>query len=471
MSKLNAPHHTTAAAYDGALRRVMGLADFERSTHSPGHSAFHLERMMLLMERLGSPHLATPTVHIAGTKGKGSTSAMVASILGAAGFRTGLYSSPHLHSATERIRIGMQPVSRTDFTAAVDAIWDAVEDVARTGGYAGVSTFEAMTAMAFVHFRSVKADFQVIEVGLGGRLDATNIVRPQVCAITSISLDHTATLGDTIAKIASEKAGIIKRGVPVVVAPQQDEAMEVIAATAAKRNAPLIAVSEQMAWRRTHADMRGQAFMLAGLSGEYALETALLGDYQMENAATAVAVAETLAARGSAITAEHITRGIRQARWPARLQTLATPDDGGKLIVVDGAHNPYSMRRLVDALRDHFAFKRIVLVFGALGGHSAAGMLEALVPLAPTVVATHSRHPRSAPSGAIADAARALGLEVVFSSDDVGEALRYALSIAKQGDMILGTGSLSVAAEITEAVQGIPPETYPYIKPPRQPAV
>ena len=199
-------------SYDGALRRVMGLADFERSTHSPGHAAFHLERMTLLMEQLDCAHLAVPTVHVAGTKGKGSTSAMIASILTAQGYKVGLYTSPHLHSATERIRVNGQPISQQQFAAIVERIWPTVERIGSSGGYGGVTTFEAMTAMAFVHFRDIGADFQVMEVGLGGRLDSTNIVKPRVCAITSISLDHTATLGDTVAKIAFEKAGIIKEG-------------------------------------------------------------------------------------------------------------------------------------------------------------------------------------------------------------------------------------------------------------------
>ena len=158
--------------YEGALRHVMGLADFERSTHSPGHSAFHLERMSLLMDRLDRAHLAVPTIHIAGTKGKGSTSAMTAAILTAQGYKVGLYTSPHLHSATERIRVDGKPVSQRQFAAIVERIWPVVEDVGSSGGYGGVTTFEAMTAMAFVHFQQIGADFQVMEVGLGGRLDS-----------------------------------------------------------------------------------------------------------------------------------------------------------------------------------------------------------------------------------------------------------------------------------------------------------
>ena len=455
-------------SYDGALQRVMGLADFERSTHSPGHAAFHLERMTLLMEQLDCAHLAVPTVHVAGTKGKGSTSAMIASILTAQGYEVGLYTSPHLHSATERIRVNGQPISQQQFAAVVESIWPTVERIGSSGGYGGVTTFEAMTAMAFVHFRDIGADFQVMEVGLGGRLDSTNIVKPRVCAITSISLDHTATLGDTVAKIAFEKAGIIKEGVPVIVAPQTDEAMTVIADVARQRGAPLLSVAERSSWQKRRFDMCGQVFTLTSAENAYELETPLLGDYQMENAATAVAVAETLREKGVELDDDSIRRGVRDVHWPARLQVLATPDKGGKLLVVDGAHNPYSMERLVEALREHFSYERLILIFGALSGHSATGMLSALLPLSPEVLATHSRHPRSASGATIAKVATELGLKIAFTSENVGEAARRALEMASEKDLVLGTGSLSIAAEITEEVQGIPPELYPYMSLPRR---
>ena len=455
-------------SYEGALRRVMGLADFERSTHSPGHSSFHLERMSLLMEELGRAHLAVPTLHVAGTKGKGSTSAMTTAILTAQGYKVGLYTSPHLHSATERIRVNGQPVSQGEFASVVESIWPVVERVGDTGGYGGVTTFEAMTAMAFVHFRDIRADFQVMEVGLGGRLDSTNIVKPRVCAITSISLDHVATLGDTIAKIAFEKAGIIKEGVPVVVAPQTDEAMAVIADVAEKRAAPLLSVAERFSWQKKHSELRGQAFALKSPDGAYELETPLIGDYQMENAATAVAMAETLRAQGVELDDASIVRGVREVRWPARLQILSTPEEGGNLLVVDGAHNPYSMERLVETVQENFSYERLILIFGALSGHSAEGMLRALVPLSPQVLATHSRHPRSASGTTVAKVANELGMDVVFTSENVGETTRHALAMATENDLVLGTGSLSVAAEVTEEVQDIPPELYPYMSMPRR---
>ena len=462
----------TNLTYLQALKRVMSLADFERSTHSPGHSAFHIERMSLLMQRLDNAHLDTPAVHIAGTKGKGSVSAMIASILAAQGYAVGMYSSPHLHSATERIRVNMQPIPKPQFAAVAQRIWHAVEQVGAHGGYGGVTTFEALTAMAFTHFSQIQADFQVIEVGLGGRLDATNIVAPQACAITSISLDHTATLGDTIAQIAYEKAGVIKPNIPVVVAPQPADAMAVIRRIAAERAAPLLPVADRFSWQQTRtqtgAPTQSQAFRLTTPRRAYNLETPLLGDYQIENAAVAVALAETLAEQGVTLSPQSIAQGIRSVNWPARLQILTSPDDGSgsPLLVVDGAHNPYSVERLAQTLPRHFAYDRIILIFGALSGHSAAGMLQALAPLSPILIATGSRHPRSAPAATIAQTAAQIGITAAFASDDVAHATRRALAIARPNDLVLGTGSLSVAAEITEEIQHIPPETYPYIKPP-----
>ena len=418
------------------------------------------------MERLGDPHLSIPTVHIAGTKGKGSTAAMVTSILAEGGHMVGLATSPHLHSAVERIRVGLEPVSPSEFAWLVDRIWPAVEAVGEEGGYGGVTFFEAVNAMAFVHFSQIGADFQVMEVGLGGRLDSTNVVQPEVCAITSISLDHVMTLGNTIEQIASEKAGIIKPGAPVIVAPQPGEAMAVFQDVARDRSAPLISVAEGLSWRKGHSDLDGQSFELRGLRDGYSLRTRLLGDHQLENAATAVATAETLAERGFVVSKEAIVRGIAEARWPARLEVLSREEP---LVVVDGAHNPYSTMRLVQALRSYFGHRRVVLVFGALGGHSAKGMLFELAKLSPAVLAVRSRHPRSASSQVIADSARELGLDVVFESEDVGEGTRRAIEIAGEGDMVLGTGSLSVAAEVIEAVRGVTPELYPYLKRPSSP--
>jgi dihydrofolate synthase/folylpolyglutamate synthase len=416
----------------------------------------------LLAEKLGDIHMGVPAVHVAGTKGKGSTAAMISAVLSSAGYKVGLFTSPHLHTVVERVRVDLNPISEDTFAALVEQMWPAVEWVGDEGGFGDVTFFELMTAMAFLHFRQIKADYQVIEVGLGGRLDSTNVLEPVLSVITSISLDHVATLGDTIEKIAREKAGIIKTGVPVVVAPQAEpDATKVFREVAQDRQAPLFEVQDRMRWAKRDSDASGQAFTLSGTDVSRELWTPLIGDHQLENAATAVAAIETLDDRG--VSPESIVAGLRDVRWPGRLEVL---QHQGRTVVVDGAHNPYSVKRLVQAVRDYFSFEGVVLVFAALGGHSATGMLAELKTLDPRVVMVRSRHPRSGPTGPAAQAAAEIGLEPVLQSDTVSGGLDLAIGVAEPGDLVLCTGSLSVAAEVIEELRGIPRELYPHLQGP-----
>ena len=439
----------------------MGLADFERGTHSPGHSTFHLERISRLLERLGNPHLAVPTVHVAGTKGKGSTAAMVTSILSAAGHRVGLYTSPSLHTVTERVRIGMEPIDGEDFASLVERMWPEVEWVGEHGGYGPLMYFEFLTALAFQHFSETECDFQVIEVGLGGRLDATNVVQPAVSVITSISLDHTSILGDTLPLIASEKAGIIKDGAPVVVAPQDGEAMDTIRRIAAERGSPVVDVGNTLAWQPHRSGLDGQSFDVRGMRDTYEVTLPLIGEHQQENAATAIAATETLIDAGHALTRENILDGLHNVRWPGRFQVLRRDKPP---VIADGAHNPYSMRRFVEAVVNHVDFGHLFVVFGAVSGHSVLGMLEELAPLDPTVIAVQSRHPKAAPVEEIGGLAQAAGVSLVMEHGGVGIATRRALSLATNEDAVIGTGSLSVVGEMIEELEGITPELYPYLK-------
>ncbi len=447
-----------------AVDLSMGLADFERSTHSPGHSGFHLERVGLLAERLDNVHRAVPSIHVAGTKGKGSTSALITSILSSAGYTVGLFTSPHLHTVCERVRVGLDPISREEFAALVAQIWPAVEDVGSNGPYGGVTFFEMMTVLAMVHFRNIGADFQVLEVGLGGRLDSTNIVTPEVSAITSISIDHAATLGDTIEKIATEKAGIIKPGVPCVIGPQwSPQAMEVFDRTALDRGSSMVSVSDRFAMRGVASNLDGQAIELVSDRREYRLWTPLVGDYQIENVATAVTAVELLRDRAYDVSDESIEQGVKDVCWPARFQVY---ERDGKTITVDGAHNPYSVSRLADTIRQLIDPGRVILIFGSLGGHSAEGMLEGFAKLAPEVVAVQSRHPRSAQAGVTAEVVSRLGLDLVGEFETVAEGLRHAIEIASPEDLILCSGSLALAAEAIEELEGIEPEIYENLRGP-----
>lgn len=463
-----------AAAYRHAVDRVMSLADFERGRRDPRHSGFHLERMSMLLRMFGDPHLATPTIHVAGTKGKGSVAAMMASVLSACGHRTGLYTSPHLHTVRERIRVNGEPVTEGEFTALVDLAWPAVAEVS-DGGYGGVTTFEVMTLMAFLHFRVVDVAVQVIEVGLGGRLDSTNLVEPLVSVITPISLDHTAILGNTIAGIAAEKAGIIKPGVPVVVSPQppdSGDAIRVIREIAERSDAEVIEVDALVSWRSITSDRSGQRFELRTALGAQGLTTPLLGPHQVENAATAVVALQRLPA-ALRPSASQVADGLASVGWPCRVEYLSLngpsgiptngdPIVGGPIVVADGAHNTDSIDRLLESVPE-LRPGSLVLVFGALSGHSAANMLERLASLSPRVVAVRSRHPRAAALDELVALAVGLGVSVVGSYETVAEGMRCAAALAEPGEVVLATGSISVAAEAREWALGLEPECYPNI--------
>lgn len=444
--------------YRSALHRLLTLTDLERMVRHPSPPVrYDLGRMRRFLNRLGNPHLRVPTIHIAGTKGKGSTSTMVTSVLQAAGYSVGLYTSPHLHSFRERIRLGLEPLTEEEFARLVEELWPAVEEavVGRPGER--VTTFEMLTGMAFACFAHRSVDFQVLEVGLGGRLDATNVVEcPLVCVITSLSLDHQAVLGETLDRIAFEKAGIIKSGASVVTAPQPHEAMAVIAGCCQELGVPPVQVGEEYLWQRISWDLEGQQFRIKSPAGTYPLWMPLLGEHQLENAACALATVEALRRRGVQVPDEAVTEGFRRVRWPGRLEVLAR----SPLTVVDGAHNPYSIGRLREALRGYFQFRGLVLLFGAMEDKNLAGMIEELVSMKPKVVVTRTRHPRSASPALLSGLWAQRGIQAQ-EAPDVASGLRRAQEVAEAEDLVLGTGSLFLTAEVREAVKGIAPELYP----------
>ena len=444
--------------YAESIDRLLTLVDHERTSPiGPRQKlVYDLRRVEALLDRLGNPHLKVPTVHVAGTKGKGSTAALCDAALHAAGFATGFYSSPHLHHFRERIRRDGQPITETEFAGLVVQLWPAHLAVSENAGLGPVSLFEFMTGMGFQSFAGDNVSFQTIEVGLGGRLDATNVVRPEVAVITSISLDHTAILGDSLAQIASEKAGIIKPESAVIVAPQRTEVRSVIDRACQQSGVCPVHVGEDVTWEAGDADIDGQCVSVRTGSDEYQLRIPLLGDHQLENAATAVAALEALRDRGHFIPADAIQRGFASVSWPCRMEVLSR----SPLIVADGAHNLYSMDALLNTLPRYIPHDRLVLVVGFSRDKSVAEMTERLVEARPRVFATSSRHPRSLDSATVAATFQALGTPAV-ETDNPKEALARALEVAEPGDLVLVTGSLFVAAQAREAILGIEPEIYP----------
>ncbi|MAG14732.1 MAG: bifunctional folylpolyglutamate synthase/dihydrofolate synthase [Dehalococcoidales bacterium] len=429
--------------YQAALDYILSFADYERLSRSA--FVFDLERIEELLVRLGNPQQAARSVHVAGTKGKGSTAAMLASILTQAGYHTGLYTSPHLLSPMERIQVDGRPMAEGDFGRLVAMIKPEVEAVNAIGGLGELTTFELLTALAFLYFREIEVDYQVLEVGLGGRLDATNVIRPEVCVITSISYDHTDVLGDTLAQIAGEKAGIIKSGSVVVCAPQLPETMVVIENTCRERGARLIKAGSEVTWEQQAIGSEGQSFRLRGLAEEYNLEIPLLGEYQLENAAAAVMAAEVLATKEASISPESIARGLNQVRWLGRLQVLRRRP----WVIVDGAHNADSARRLVQALGEYFDLQRVFLIFGASSDKNIAGMVAELVSLPGEVIVTRSRHPRAVAPAVLGGEFSKYRI-VPEEAGNVAAAVERALAWASPADLICATGSLFLVAEVME---------------------
>jgi len=428
--------------YREAVEFLLGFTDYEKLPsflYSPAD--FDLRRMRGLMARLGDPHRALPTVHIAGTKGKGSTAAMVAWGLTFSGYRVGLYTSPHLHHIRERLRVDGRPISPRAFALGVGRLRGVIEGLDYRDR---LTTFELLTALALDHFARKGMDVQVLEVGLGGRLDATNIVEPLVAVITSISLDHTALLGTRLEDIAREKGGIIKPGATVVSSPQPPAALRVLEEICRERGAKFTLVGRDITWRGGEAGLRGQALEVVGGRGRYQLFIPLLGAHQQENAATAMAVLEALMPRFSRITAGSLARGLAEVSWPGRLQVLQE----APLVVVDGAHNADSARRLREAVLALFPGRRVTLVFGTSVDKDIESMARELSPLGARVLVAASRHPRAAPPEKVAGAWEKYQSCESFPS--VPRALEEALARALSSDLILATGSLFVVAEAIE---------------------
>jgi dihydrofolate synthase/folylpolyglutamate synthase len=435
-------------AYQKALDYIYSFVDYESQPRPRDAAHYDLRRMDELLERIGNPHLNVRTVHIAGTKGKGSVAAMVASVLASAGYRTGLYTSPHLHTFNERIRVNSELISDDEVVALVEMLKPEVAAVNERSAYGKLTTFEVITALGFAHFRREKVDIQVVEVGLGGRLDATNVVKPEVCVITSLSLDHTEVLGDTLAKIAGEKAGIIKPGSTVISSPQAREAGEVIERACRAAGVPLIRAGKEITWLPPEKSADGQSFRVKGITGEYSLTIPLLGEHQLENASVAVAALEILNRNGLKISGSDIVRGMRNVNWPGRLQVLGR----SPLVVVDGAHNPYSAGRLREALKQYFTFEKGILIMGSSADKDVSGMVSELAPLFHTVIITRSTHPRAMASEALAARFRQYGTEIKIT-EDISTALPAALEIAGEKDLICVTGSLFVVAGAIEQAE------------------
>ena len=428
---------------------VCALLSLGRELAVPRHARvqkFGLENITALAAALGNPHRAIPCVHIAGTNGKGSTAAMLESILRAAGVRAGLYTSPHLERINERIRIHGRDISDEDFAAAWTRVHQTIEAlIASSKLQAHPTFFECVTAMAFLSFSAQPVEIAVYEVGLGGRLDATNIVEPEVAVITPIDFDHENFLGHSIEEIATEKAGIIKPGAQVVSSVDRPEARSVIARRCREVGAQLVEIDAvwQLEDVRASDGCYRAVAVSSGLQRRIPLEPSLPGRFQLRNALAAATAAVRLEERGFAIGGAAIARGIAQARWPGRLERIAERP----AIYIDGTHNPAGARELLRFWQENFAGRRIHLVYGAMRDKAVDEVAGLLFPHAESVVLTEPRQPRAISASLLAEITSHLAKRH-FIVRDPAEALERAIDLAHPDDAVFVTGSLYLVGDI-----------------------
>ena len=434
--------------YQESLKYLFSLGRELAAPTQAAAAKFDLENISTLAEALGHPERKYRSVHIAGTNGKGSTAAFTESILRTAGIRTGLYTSPHLERINERIRVNGDEISDEAFAQTFTKIRTLIENLLAQGKLRAHPTFfEVVTALAFEHFANAGVEIGVFEVGLGGRLDATNILRPDVSVITRVDFDHENFLGHSLEEIAGEKAGIIKAGVPVVVAEQRAEAREVILRRAGEMGAAV--VEAKMELRVVNVDFVDECIRAEAVEREnatrYFVAPKLRGNFQLDNAINAIATARMLDKRGVAVSKEAIEKGIAEAVWPGRIEKLQTRPD----VYLDGAHNPSAARALASFVKQNCAGRRVTMLFAAMRDKAVDEIAGTLFPHASEVIFTQPRISRAISAAQLAEMAGeyAPRFRVVENAE---EALEAALSSAGPDDAVFVTGSLYLVGELRQ---------------------
>ncbi|MBC8290084.1 MAG: bifunctional folylpolyglutamate synthase/dihydrofolate synthase [Planctomycetes bacterium] len=419
------PIHTAEQAIEFLHSRI----DYERMSASLSASDFKLDRMRNLLRHLGNPQLDTPVVHIAGTKGKGSTAAMVSQILVEAGLRVGLFTSPHLDRFEERIRIDGVPIEAAELVELVNEVAIATAEIDSESGNLKPTFFELTTAIGWLAFRQRGVQIAVLEVGLGGRLDSTNICQPEVCAITSISRDHTHILGSQLSQIAAEKAGIIKPGIAVVCGQLPGEADAKVRQIAASQDSPVVPPASE-------ADVE--------------IPSHLAGDHQRQNAAVAVAIVKQLQIRGWTIPESAVAEGLKSVRWPARVEVMSRQP----LVILDAAHNWASCGALLNSLKAlHEGDGRRILIFATSADKDAASLLRRLVPEFDTVILTaFQSNPRAMPLDELSRVASQIAGRQFHLAADPSSAWKAALLLSQPDSLICVAGSFFLAAELRQQI-------------------
>ncbi len=437
--------HQTEAAYGRALEWIHSIGRFGMKQG--------LQRIEALLSLLGNPQEQLNYIHIGGTNGKGSVASMIAAVLQESGYRTALFTSPYIQAFTNRMSINGLDISSGRLVELVERVRPLVEKIGEDERLGQMTEFEVVTALALTYFAGEKPDLVVLEVGLGGRLDATNVVRPLVSVITNISLDHTDVLGGTVEEVAGEKGGIIKAAVPVLTGAADERAQRVIAELCRERGSPLLyafpaGVSTPAEGNTAFGELRriesdGQFLDYRGFARSYReLQIPLRGRHQIANAAVAVAALELLAGRGFPFSEEELRRGLAKTVWPARLELIGKRP----LLILDGAHNPAAMEGLAAALPEYFSYRRLIAVIGVMADKDWS-MLDFILPLADTVIVTRPELPRSAAPEALAATVKSRFSGKVLVEEKVEGALKRALAMAGAEDAVLVTGSFYTVSE------------------------
>lgn len=440
-------------SYKQAEEFLLQTIDYEKLTqYKYDTSTFDLKRMEEMMLSVGNPHKKRRAVHITGTKGKGSTSIIIAAVLKGLGLKTGLFTSPHLIYLGERMKVNDKTISQEMFVQLINMLKPYIDRITLKNPILMPTFFEIVTAIAFLYFERMKTDLSVLEVGMGGRLDSTNIILPEVSVITPVGYDHTDRLGQTLDRIAFEKAGIIKEGVPVISSIQEPDALAVISKTCKEKNSRLYLVGRDILIRNIKVTKRdgiyGTECEVRTWRNNYKnIFLPLVGRHQVENCATAIGSLEVLSETGVIkVDNELIINALAKIRCPARIEVISE----NPLIVVDTAHTVASMKILRESIKENFSFKKLVLVIGLSSDKDIAGVLKEIACISDDLILTRTGNPREAAPEEMAVTAKRFSPNNLMVIEDIDEALKEAKRIAKKDDLICVTGSFFLAGKVKE---------------------
>ena len=444
--------------YENSIKKLMFLGNFENFPNVQKSIKFDLSKISKLLDYCNNPQKNQKFIHVAGTNGKGSTSAIISKCLIGSDLKVGFFSSPSMHKITERIQINNRSIPEKDFANELNNIWPIILKMSKDENLK-ISFFEAINVMALNYFRKKKVDISVIEVGMGGRLDSTNIITPQISVITEISMDHMSVLGNNIEKITLEKAGIIKNNIPVIISNQIDKVEKGLVQYAQNIGAPLQKTSELVTVSKIqNMGINGSKILFNTTKGKFNVEYPLIGEHQINNLSTALATLVKYSDINTKFNLSSITESIPKVKWAGRFQVLKKSP---YLIITDGAHNENAAKALLKAINyTGINKKNIVIILGAGYGHDPKIIMKILIDLNPRIILTKSRHPKSIPVDQLKKILKKYKKNIIADFNDIENALSYGKKIIKRNEVIISTGSLFIAAETIETIKKVKKEFY-----------